>query len=78
VQVHGDELTISGQRGDTRGDQATFHRRERGSGRFRRSIGLPIPIDAERVEATLKDGVLTLTLPKSQSAKPRKIDVRQV
>ena len=51
------------------------HRRERGSGEFERSLTLPWQIDAEKVEARLVDGVLTVKLPKSESAKPKKVKV---
>jgi HSP20 family protein len=54
----------------------TFHRRERPSGSFVRVVQLPAEVDADRVEAELRNGVLTLTLPKAESARPRKISVK--
>ena len=55
----------------------TFHRRERAAGEFSHTVVLPYEVDAENVQASLVDGVLKLTLPKSAAAKPRKINVNQ-
>lgn len=76
VYVVGNELTVKGERKAGEGGQETFHRRERGIGSFQRTVPLPMPIDAEKVEASLRDGVLTITMPKAQEAKPRKIEVK--
>ncbi len=75
ISVVGDQLTLCGRRPDGTGEETSFHRRERGVGDFSRTLRLPYEVDAEGVEATLRDGVLTLRLPKAQSAKPRKIQV---
>lgn len=77
VYVLGNELTISGERKfeEPKAGEASWHRRERSHGRFSRSVTLPWEIDAEKVEATLHDGVLTVRLPKAESAKPRKVKV---
>lgn len=53
-----------------------FQRSERGSGEFSRTIVLPDKIDPERISAVLVDGILTVRLPKSETALPRKIDVK--
>ena len=74
--VVGNELTVKGQRKDEHPEGTTYHRRERGVGSFSRVIRLPIDIDADKVEATLKDGVLLITLPKAEKAKPRKVQVK--
>jgi HSP20 family protein len=77
ITVVGDELSIKGERKPCGADeQATFHRRERGVGSFSRFITLPMDVDAERVEAVLRDGVLSITLPKAAEAKPRRIQVK--
>ncbi len=76
VYAVGNELTIKGSRKPREGEDVTYHRRERGFGEFTRVITLPIDIDAEKVQASLKDGVLTVTLPKAEQAKPRKITVK--
>jgi HSP20 family protein len=76
VLVMNDELTIKGRREYQEQDKGVaWHRRERGVGTFERSIRLPFDIDAEKVQAALRDGVLTITLPKAASARPRKIEV---
>ena len=77
LTVIGDELSIKGERkAGPAEEQATFHRRERGIGPFSRFITLPVDVDADRVEAVLRDGVLTITLPKAAEAKPRRIQVK--
>lgn len=76
IAIQGNELTLKGQRNVVNGDNATYHRRERGVGTFTRYITLPVEVDADRVEAALKDGVLTIVLPKSEKARARKITVR--
>lgn len=75
ITVVGDELTLKGERASEERSEATYHRQERGIGSFSRAIKLPNEVNAERVEAALKDGVLLLTLPKAEAAKPRKIKV---
>lgn len=76
VLVVGNELTIKGERKAPQQEGVTFHRQERGVGSFTRTIRLPVEIDADRVEATLENGVLTITLPKAEQCRPRKIEVK--
>jgi HSP20 family protein len=77
VVVDENDLTIKGSRsGGPATESACFHRRERGVGQFSRTLRLPVPIDAEHVSATLSNGVLLVTLPKSPEARPRKIEVK--
>lgn len=76
LQVRGKELTLKGRRAAPTGDDVTMRRRERGSGDFTRILELPVAVDAESVTAELRDGVLTVTLPKSASAIPRRIAVQ--
>ena len=76
VTVVGDELTIKGERPEELPPEGSFHRRERGVGSFTRVMRLPSEVDADRVQAALNDGVLLLTLPKAETAKPRKIKVK--
>ncbi len=75
--VSGGELTIKGQRKEEcEGEDVTYHRRERGTGEFTRVVRLPVPVEADKVEGAFKAGVLTITLPKSESARMRRIEVR--
>jgi HSP20 family protein len=75
ISVAGGELTIKIQRPEPAAEGVTYHRRERPVGTLSRVVRLPIEVNADKVEAELRDGVLTITLPKAESAKPRKIDV---
>ena len=75
LSVIGDELSIKVDRPDAEPQHATYHRRERGVGAFARVLRLPVEVDADRVEAELRHGVLTITLSKAESARPRKIQV---
>ena len=75
VSVAGGELSIRITRPDTAEKGVKYHRRERPVGSFSRVVRLPVEVDAERVEAELHDGVLTVTCPKAENAKPRKINV---
>jgi HSP20 family protein len=76
IYVVGNELTIKGHRKTPEDGRRAFHRRERGTGEFSRVLTLPVEVNAEKVEATLKDGVLTVTMPKAESARPRKISIK--
>jgi HSP20 family protein len=73
-----DTLTIKGQRQEPALEAGSWHRRERAFGTFERTLTLPGAVDAERVEASLKLGVLTIKLPKAPELKPRKIEVKAV
>ena len=72
----GNQLTIQGERKAPEVKGAAWVRQERPFGQFTRVIGLPALVDADKVEATYEFGVLRLTLPKSEAAKPRKITVK--
>ena len=75
ISLHDGTLTISGERKreSTDGDRA--ERTERYIGTFRRSIALPTRVDASKVSATYRDGILTVTLPKAEEVKPKQIQV---
>ena len=75
ISLHDGMLTISGERGTTATNGENAERTERISGKFRRSITLPTRVDAGKVSATYKDGLLTVTLPKAEEAKPKQIKV---
>jgi HSP20 family protein len=76
VRVENQTLTIAGERKFEREDSAKgFHRIERNYGRFVRSFAVPNAFDTEKIGAAYKNGVLTVTLPKKEAAKPRQIKV---
>lgn len=74
--TEGNQLTIQGERSAPEASGAVWVRQERPFGRFTRSVTLPVMVDADKVDARYEDGVLRLTLPKSEAAKPRKITVK--
>ena len=76
LSLHDGVLTLSGERRPAQADDArTTVRNERFFGRFERSITLPAPVDATRVSASYENGILTVTLPKAEAAKPRQIEI---
>ncbi len=77
ITVHGGNLILRGERQiPTEEKQVNYHRRERESGFFRRVIALPTRAQTDKVEATCKDGILTVKLAKPEEVKPRKIKVK--
>ncbi len=77
IDVDHGVLTIAGQRKtESQREHDGYHVQERRFGKFERRFRLPESVDGSDVQATLKDGVLTLTLKKSEQAKPRKVEVR--
>jgi len=68
-------LTIRGQRPAFADENGTFHRQERSVGEFARVVALPAGVNPEGVQAVLRDGVLTITLPKAEAVKARKINI---
>ena len=78
VTVTGDTLTLSGARHIPAIPEGShYHRRERRGGRFRRAISLPEQCDSAAVEAKFVDGVLEITLPRSEQAKQRKVAITE-
>lgn len=79
ISLHEGTLTISGERKhesvNGNGDAQKPEHRERFFGKFRRTITLPERIDAGKVSANYRDGILTVTLPKAEEAKPKQIQV---
>lgn len=77
IQIVDKTLTISGERKiQEEGGKIRYHRRERDAGKFSRAIGLPGEIDSDRIEAQMRDGLLTVTIPKAEAAKPKQITVK--
>ncbi|MCS7048383.1 MAG: Hsp20/alpha crystallin family protein [Verrucomicrobiae bacterium] len=69
-------LTVKGERKVEEFKDATYYLRERLSGPFHRAIELPVEVDAGKIEARFRDGVLEIALPKAEEAKPRQIEVK--
>jgi HSP20 family protein len=70
-------LVIRGERKvEAEKPESNYHRREREAGLFRRTIALPTMVASDKVSASMKDGVLTITLARAEEAKPRKISVK--
>ncbi len=78
INFENQTLTLSGQRDLQNGDGRQYHRVEGFYGQFSRSFTVPGIVDSGRVEALMKDGVLTIHLPKREEAKPRQIEVKAV
>ena len=77
ISLHGDVLTLSGERKEEETfDKAESYRAERFLGRFQRTLTLPVTVDASKVQASYQDGILTVTLPKAEEAKPKQIQVK--
>jgi len=76
LSVSGDNVFVRASRAVQVPDGYTSHRRERASYNFEHAWKLPVPVEAHKAEATLKDGVLTVTLPKSPNAQPKQISVK--
>jgi HSP20 family protein len=77
ITIKEQHLVVRGERKiPTEEKNANYHRRERESGFFRRVLRLPAQVDANKVEAACKEGVLTITLAKPEEVKPRQISVK--
>ena len=75
ISLHDGTLAISGERKSEPSNGEKAERTERYVGKFRRSITLPTRVNANKVSATYRDGILTVTLPKAEEAKPKQIQV---
>jgi len=77
ISVHGSTLTISGEKKqeEERKEKGYYHV-ERSYGSFRRDLSLPADIDTDKIEAECKEGILSITLPKAETAKPVKVKVK--
>lgn len=77
LSLHDNTLTISGERKTERAENSdNASRSERFLGRFQRTVTLPKPVDPNKVNARYKDGILTVTLSKTEESKPRQIEVK--
>jgi HSP20 family protein len=76
VSITGDMLTVKGERRSERDvKEEGYYRLERVYGKFERSMPLPIPVQADKVKATYRDGVLEIRLPKVEEVKPKEIKI---
>jgi HSP20 family protein len=75
ISLENNQLTFAGERIVTEQDRQ-YHRNERRFGKFERSFQLPGSFDGEKVQANLKNGLLTITVPKREEAKPKQIEVK--
>jgi HSP20 family protein len=78
ISLHDGVLSISGERkSEEKHEDGETYRSERFFGRFQRSITLPASVDGAKVNAGYKDGILTITLPKAEEAKPKQITINE-
>ncbi len=76
MQATGKKIAITGERRlDQENEGVRYHRREREAGKFSRIIEMPSDIDADRIEAKMQDGILTIRAPKAEAFKPRQISI---
>ena len=77
LNFHDGELIISGERKQEKEDKdSKYHRIERTYGKYYRSFTLPQTIQADKINAEFKDGQLTITVPKSEEAKPKELEIK--
>jgi HSP20 family protein len=76
IHLMGNELSLRGERKSETQEGVSYHRQERETGGFARVVRLPVEVEAGKVEAALKNGILTITLPKAAAARPRRIEVK--
>ena len=76
VAIEQDVLSIAGERRVQAPEGYSIHRQERGDFKFARSISMPCKVEAEKATATVRDGVLSIALPKVPEAQPKRIEVR--
>ena len=77
LSVTGNVLTIQGEKKhEAEKKEANYHRVERSYGSFSRSLILPANVNAEKISAQYKDGVLSLSLPKTEESKPKQIEIK--
>ncbi|MCP4356737.1 MAG: Hsp20/alpha crystallin family protein [Chloroflexi bacterium] len=77
LTIEDNVLSIKGEmKADETMDEGQYHVRERRSGSFSRSIRFPVLVNGDAVEATFENGVLTLTVPKAEEVKPKRIEIK--
>jgi HSP20 family protein len=77
ITMKEDVLTIRGEKkSETKSENENVHLLERRYGRFVRAFRLPSSVNSKKIDATFKDGILTLSLPKAEEAKPKEIEIK--
>ncbi len=77
VTLEDNVLTVQGEvKDDATTEESNYHIRERRYGNFSRSVRFPVPVESDKVEAQYENGVLTLTIPKAEAVKPKKIEIK--
>ncbi len=76
LQVKGNTVRLAGERTINYGEKISYHRIERNSSKFDRTLKLPINVEADQVKAEYKDGLLVISLPRAEGDKPRQITIQ--
>ena len=76
IEVKGNTVRLAGERTIKYGENISYHRIERNSSKFDRTLRLPVNVEADRVNAEYKDGLLVLTLPRAEADKPKQITIQ--
>ncbi|HYE35167.1 Hsp20/alpha crystallin family protein [Methylocaldum sp.] len=76
ISIQQNVLTVSGERGLPKNENANYYRQERFNGEFRRAIALPEDVDPDRVEARCENGILHVTVQRREAVKPRQIEIK--
>jgi HSP20 family protein len=77
ITLHDNVLTIKGEKKEEKEEKdVNVHRVERSYGVFERAFSLPLTVKSEKIDASFKDGVLSIILPKAEEAKPKEIEVK--
>jgi HSP20 family protein len=77
VEISGSELILKGEKSkEEKVEEGNYYRCERSYGAFRRSVGLPTDVEADKIKAAFKNGVLEVRLPKTEKAKAREIKIK--
>ena len=76
LQVKGNTVRIAGERVINYGENISYHRIERNSSKFDRTLKLPINVEADQIKAEYKDGILVIFLPRAEADKPRRITIQ--
>ncbi len=76
MQVRGNTVRLAGERVINYGENISYHRIERSSSKFDRTLKLPINVEADKVKAEHRDGILVIFLPRAEADKPRRIAIQ--